>query len=75
MAWKNNQFYFNGTSAQEILKQLSRWYAIDIVYKGNIPQGHYSGIISKNNSLAQVLTILEAGGMKFKLNQQSLWIY
>ena len=75
MAWKNNQFYFNGTSAQEILKQLSRWYAIDIVYKGNIPQGHYSGIISKNNSLSQVLTILEAGGMKFKLNQQSLWIY
>jgi len=75
MAWKNNQFYFNGSSAQEILKQLSRWYNIDIIYKGNIPEGHYSGIISKNNSLSQVLTILEAGGMKFKLNQQSLWIY
>ncbi|UAY57105.1 FecR family protein [Arachidicoccus terrestris] len=75
MAWKNNQFYFNGTTAQDILRQLARWYNIEIVYKGQVPQGHYSGIISKDNSLSQVLTILETGGIKFKLHQQSLWIY
>lgn len=75
MAWKNNQFYFNGTAAQDILRQLARWYNIEIVYKGQVPQGHYSGIISKDNSLSQVLTILETGGIKFKLHQQSLWIY
>jgi len=74
MSWKNNQFYFNGTSADEILKQLSRWYNIDIVYKSNVPKGHYSGIISKDNSLSQVLTILETGGIKFELHQKTLWI-
>ncbi|SDZ73831.1 FecR protein [Arachidicoccus rhizosphaerae] len=74
MAWKNNQFYFNGTSAEEILKQLSRWYNIEIVYKSQIPKGHYSGIISKDNSLSQVLSILETGGIKFELHQKALWI-
>ena len=74
MSWKNNQFYFNGTGAEEILKQLSRWYDIDIVYKSAVPKGHYSGIISKDNSLSQVLTILESGGIKFELHQKALWI-
>lgn len=75
MAWKNNQFYFKGNAVPEILRQLARWYNLNLIYKGAVPEGHYSGIISKDNSLSQVLSILEAGGLKFKLNKHTLWIY
>lgn len=72
MAWKNNKFIFNGAGADQILRQLSRWYNVEIVYSGKIPEGHYSGLIDKDNNLSTVLRILESGGLRFKIDQNKL---
>lgn len=67
MAWKNGWFNFNSWDIQRIMRQISRWYDIDVVYEGKMPTGHYSGIVSRENNISQVLQIMKAGGVDFKI--------
>lgn len=67
VAWKEGYFQFNGADLQTVLRQLVRWYNVDVAYKGEIPKRSFGGRISRKNSLLQVLTILESNGVHFNL--------
>ncbi|MDP4284175.1 MAG: FecR family protein [Bacteroidota bacterium] len=67
MAWKNGWFQFNAYDIGQVMRQISRWYNVDIVYEGRIPAGHYTGMVSRENDISQVLKIMEAGGVRFKI--------
>ena len=60
MAWKYGFFSFQDASLAEVMKQLSRWYDLDIVYEGKIPEIDFNGEIDKNLTLSQVLNGLSA---------------
>jgi ferric-dicitrate binding protein FerR (iron transport regulator) len=60
VAWKNNLFIFSKDDIRSIMRQLSRWYKVEVVYQGDLTGRHFSGIISRNNSLSQVLAMLES---------------
>ena len=68
IAWKNGKFFFDkNTDIGTIMRQISRWYNVDIEYQGKINQ-RFWGSISKDVNVSQVLKILEAtGGVKFKV--------
>jgi ferric-dicitrate binding protein FerR (iron transport regulator) len=68
MAWKNGKFQFGEASdIDAVLRQLSRWYDVDIDYKEAVT-GHIGGTISRNVSLSQVMNMLEMTGIvKFKV--------
>lgn len=68
MAWKNGKFRFDeNTDIGTIMRQISRWYNVDIEYQGRINQ-RFWGSISKDVNVSRVLKILEAtGGVKFKV--------
>jgi ferric-dicitrate binding protein FerR (iron transport regulator) len=68
IAWKDGKFRFGeNTDIGTIMRQISRWYNVDIEYKGNINQ-RFWGSISKDVNVSRVLKILEAtGGVKFKV--------
>jgi ferric-dicitrate binding protein FerR (iron transport regulator) len=74
MAWKNGFFHFGNTSIQELMKQLARWYDIDIVYKGEIPQRAFGGEISREANLSQVLKILNESKVRCRLEGTRLII-
>ncbi|MRG45020.1 DUF4974 domain-containing protein [Chitinophaga sp. SYP-B3965] len=59
VAWKNGFFQFNGENITIIMKQLSRWYDIEPVYTGNMKMKDYSGYISRNSNISEVLKMLE----------------
>lgn len=59
MAWKNGLFLFNNEGIKTIMRQISRWYDVDISFEGNIPDKNFTGQISRNNNLSQVLKMLE----------------
>jgi ferric-dicitrate binding protein FerR (iron transport regulator) len=67
MAWKNGWFQFNSLDIERIMRQVARWYDVEVTYDGNIPTGHFSGIVNRNNNIAQVLKIMQAGGVNFKI--------
>jgi ferric-dicitrate binding protein FerR (iron transport regulator) len=72
MAWKNGWFQFNSADIQTVMRQISRWYNVDVTYEGKIPDGHFSGIVSRNNDISQVLKIMQDGGVRFKIEGRKL---
>jgi transmembrane sensor len=67
IAWHIGYFQFNNADLKTVLKQLVRWYEVEVVYQGNIPQREFWGKISKKNTLSQVLATLESNNIHFKL--------
>ena len=74
LAWKNGTFNFNRLDIETIMRQISRWYDVDVVYEGARPGGHFSGMISRNTSVATVLKLLEYGGVHFRIAGQKIVI-
>lgn len=74
MAWKNGVFYFDNTDLPTLLRQLSRWYAIDIVYEGSIPKRQFAGKMQRDLNLSQVLRILQTNKVRYRIEQQKLII-
>ncbi|WEK18415.1 MAG: FecR family protein [Candidatus Pedobacter colombiensis] len=65
--WKNGDFIFD-TDIKTIMRQISRWYNVDIVYKGNITEEELAGTISRSKNLTEVLKVLqETNKVHFKL--------
>ena len=72
MAWKDGVFYFNGENLQSIMKQLSRFYNVDVEYEGNIPDKRFGGMISRDKNLNEVLSVLELSGVHFKIEGKKI---
>ncbi|MFY0253814.1 FecR family protein [Chitinophaga sp. 30R24] len=70
IAWKNGEFSFNHTSIYEIMRQVSRWYDVDVYYE-DAPDVSLSGNISKHVNVSEVFKMLElAGNVKFKIENR-----
>ena len=69
IAWKNGFFAFRHSDLNEILKQLSRWYDIDVDYKGNNKKQEFTGKIDRSLGLSDVLKILDRTGVRFKIEE------
>lgn len=72
VAWKNGQFEFDNTDLATIMKQISRWYDIDVSYKEKPSNEKFGGSISMKLPLSDVLKLLEENGIGFKLEEKKL---
>jgi transmembrane sensor len=72
MGWKNEVFYFENASLEMVLRQISRWYDIDVVYDKGVQPRVFEGEIQRNLQLSQVLKILEKNNIHFKIEGQKL---
>ncbi|MDQ6904796.1 MAG: FecR family protein [Bacteroidota bacterium] len=67
MAWKKGLFQFDGADLPTIMREIGRWYNVDIVYTGRIPLARFVGKISRDAELSDVLRILELSKVKFSI--------
>jgi len=75
VAWKNDVFRFQDTGLNEIMRQLSRWYDVNIVYEGDPPSDEFTGYISRNVNISSVLQMLEqGGGVEFRIEGRNVII-
>ena len=72
ISWTQNYFHFNDASVETILRQLSRWYDVDIVYKKQPSGETFNGDIQKSLSLLQVLKILDRSQVRFQIDGRRL---
>ncbi|MDN5285390.1 MAG: FecR family protein [Mucilaginibacter sp.] len=72
LAWKNGKFYFTDTTIEEVMRQVSRWYDVDIEYKGKIPNKRLSGSCYRNLTASKALAILEYTGINFKIEGRKI---
>lgn len=74
MAWRDGNFHFNEQDIPSIMRQISRWYDVDVAMQGNGVGETFSGIVSRKGNITQVLKILEAGGVKFRIEGRRLTV-
>lgn len=68
LAWKNGYFIFNNEDIKTVMKTISRWYNIDVVYEGEIKNEVFIGTVSRFDSIEKLLKTIElTGGVKFKV--------
>ncbi|SKA04448.1 FecR protein [Chitinophaga eiseniae] len=72
VAWKNGYFRFNHEKLPGVMRQIARWYDVDIAYEGNIPDREFGGKISRNSSIEEVLKILELSNIHFRIEKKKI---
>lgn len=73
MAWKKEVFDFTQTSIVEIMKQMERWYDVQVEYQGDMSEISLSGIIDRNINASKVLEMLEmSSGLDFKIGGRKI---
>lgn len=70
-AWKSGYFSFDGTELREAMIQLGRWYDVDVIYEGQIPNMPFYGKISRSSTFDEVMDILKTGNVKFRLERRN----
>jgi transmembrane sensor len=74
MAWKNGLFHFESADIKTVMRQLSRWYDVDVVYEGAAVKNDPLFVeISRNTRLSDVLKVLqESGSAKFSIQGRTI---
>lgn len=74
VAWVNGYFQFDQTPLPVILRQIGRWYDLEIVYEGKVPDRIFKGKIQRSLPLSSILKILRSGDIQFRLEGKRLVI-
>ncbi|MGN6421116.1 MAG: FecR family protein [Pseudobacter sp.] len=72
MAWKNGVFDFEDARLDEVMRQLKRWYDIDVKYEAGVPDIEFVGKMTRDIPLNGLLIALEKSNVHFRLEGRTL---
>jgi transmembrane sensor len=72
IAWKNNIFSFHAADLSTVLRQLSRWYNIEVKYEGKGSEEKITGKIPRSLPLSAVLDILKDFHVNYRMEKQTM---
>lgn len=72
VAWKNGYFQFNRDGIEVIMKQIARWYDVEISYEGKIAAREFGGKISRNSDIREILKVLELSDVHFRIEGKKI---
>ena len=76
IAWKNGQFFFENESIENIMKQISRWYDVEVVYEDDVTGKTVWGSVTRYTNVSKVLSILElTGEIHFKVEGRRIIVH
>ncbi|WP_440789816.1 FecR family protein [Pedobacter sp. 22226] len=69
LAWKNGFFVFNGQNLDRIMKDVERWYNVEVVFEDEVlKKESFNGTTSRFKNISQLLEVLEStGSVHFKI--------
>lgn len=74
MAWKNGIFRFNEASIGQVMRQIEKWYDVEVVYQGAITH-HFVATLPRTLTAKDALTILEqTGAVHFKIENKKIYV-
>lgn len=74
VAWKSGLIHFEDTELESILRQVARWYDVEVHYRGTPPQRRFTGGVSRNAPLSDFLKVLEINDIRFVREGRTLTI-
>lgn len=73
IAWKNGKFQFGKSDIKTIMRQIARWYDVEIEYNGDLSGLRLSGVLSRKGDVAELLDALEeTGDVRFKTENNKI---
>jgi transmembrane sensor len=67
-AWKDGMFRFKDYNIKKVMKEIERWYDVDVEFAGNQSNVGYTGILPRNIPVSKILDVLvETGGVHFEI--------
>lgn len=74
--WKNGMFIFNKESLESIMRKLSRWYDVDVVFEDEkLKSKLLGGTVSRFSTVTEVLEVLELTELAhFKIKGRSIMV-
>ncbi|MEO6317073.1 MAG: FecR domain-containing protein [Chitinophagaceae bacterium] len=72
VAWKDGLFVMKKAGIASIMRQIARWYDVQVSYSDGIPAGRISGDIPRTMNLSKVLEVMELSGVHFALNEKKV---
>jgi ferric-dicitrate binding protein FerR (iron transport regulator) len=72
VAWKNGLFMMSGADISVVLRQLARWYDVDIIYEKGMPKGKITGDIPRNMLLSEVLKVMKLSGIQCRIDGRKI---
>jgi ferric-dicitrate binding protein FerR (iron transport regulator) len=67
VAWTAGRFRFDHADVKSILRQLTRWYDIEVSYQGDIGERYFTGEFSRSKSLSDIVKLLELNHIHCKI--------
>lgn len=72
IAWKNGLFQFKSADLKAILRQIARWYDVEVVYVGNVNL-HFTGQLTRNENVSSLFEKLAlTGEVHFKIDGKKI---
>jgi ferric-dicitrate binding protein FerR (iron transport regulator) len=72
IAWKNGVFQFGGASIETVMREIVRWYDVDVEYQGRTNE-HFRGAISRSVNASEVFKMLElTGAVHFTIDKKKI---
>lgn len=72
LAWKNGYFNFEDIGLEEAMRQLARWYDIEVVYENGVPDVNFFGKMGRDLSLSEMLRLLKVSNIRFRQENRRL---
>ncbi|HVW96702.1 MAG TPA: FecR domain-containing protein, partial [Mucilaginibacter sp.] len=74
LAWKEEQFIFHNTSLVDIMREVQRWYNVEVDFN-SLPPSRFNGAMSRNVPLSELLQMLEiTSKLKFKITGRRIMV-
>lgn len=72
VAWKNGYFQFDNADPAAVMRQISRWYNVDVQYQGALPVKQYNGKIPRGVSAKELVEMLSYSGINCTLQNNRI---
>jgi len=72
IAWHKGLFKFNNADIPSVMRQLARWYDVDITYEGKVSDRQFSGKMYRNISAMKVSDILSYNDIHFRIEGKKI---
>ena len=73
IAWKFGFFQFSHMNIKTLMREIARWYDVEVVYQREDLSGEYGGRISRKLNLSELISLLEGNGVgHFKIEGHRL---
>jgi transmembrane sensor len=74
VAWKNGLTVFRNADIKSIMRQISRWYDVEVVYNGEVPDRLFTGKIPRNANISKIFRVLELNNIHFKVENKKITV-